>query len=491
MALTKAHNRMIEGAQVNVKDYGAVGDGVTDDTAAIQAAMSYLTSNTGGILYFPKGQYVSSSIELKSGVSLVGEGSAHHAFYVNPAYNKSGTVLLINAGVGQSCVFFEDSPRGMNSIEKMSIYNTGTTAFDSIVKVNGALHVSMQDVELGSLTKTLDQGIGLRLNRSASNNACIYGNYSRIVTLDGLLTGLSLEDDANSNCFSGCSFGAAKYSMEAKAVATPSGPLGVSFNGCSFESNYDSTVQDIRYISGADNIHGFNAVDNVYIVSTILITHCDGLSFDGCYFENGGVSGTFNDGSNGTWQIAPVISVNPSSAENAINVRWNGRMAGYVFDKGNNIEFSQLPDHTTYNTSLPISFIRRNSTATVVPSAALTALTYVNIPSWHANNGTQFGYNNSTGALTFRQKGTYKIYAQIRFPNTAASFIYLRANINSGAKQYYGPSGVASGNTTLSIDVIYHADVNDTLVIEMFQNSGGNVTVDASVDFSHMHVIKV
>lgn len=41
--------------QVSVKDFGAVGDGVTDDTAAIQAAYSALGS--GGKLYFPRGTY--------------------------------------------------------------------------------------------------------------------------------------------------------------------------------------------------------------------------------------------------------------------------------------------------------------------------------------------------------------------------------------------------------------------------------------------------
>lgn len=48
----------------NVKAFGAVGNGTTDDTAAILAAISSLQQNNdyrGGVLYFPTGQYKCSS----------------------------------------------------------------------------------------------------------------------------------------------------------------------------------------------------------------------------------------------------------------------------------------------------------------------------------------------------------------------------------------------------------------------------------------------
>jgi len=58
MAITKTNNRMIEGSVVNVLDFGAVGDGLTDDTASLKAAASAVTD--GETLYFPQGTYLIS-----------------------------------------------------------------------------------------------------------------------------------------------------------------------------------------------------------------------------------------------------------------------------------------------------------------------------------------------------------------------------------------------------------------------------------------------
>ena len=50
----------------------AVGDGSADDTVAIQGCIDYAFNQGGGCVYFPYGKYLSRSITLRSGVSLVG-----------------------------------------------------------------------------------------------------------------------------------------------------------------------------------------------------------------------------------------------------------------------------------------------------------------------------------------------------------------------------------------------------------------------------------
>lgn len=77
---------------VSVKDFGAVGDGTTDDTAAIQAAIDAVYAAGGGEVRFPKGTYrTASALAWPSGVNLVGGGlhgadrGNHSAKIVNAA----------------------------------------------------------------------------------------------------------------------------------------------------------------------------------------------------------------------------------------------------------------------------------------------------------------------------------------------------------------------------------------------------------------------
>ena len=56
--------------KVFVTDFGAKGDGKTNDTPAINAAISSVASKGGGCIVFPKGTYLSYSIHLQSDMTL-------------------------------------------------------------------------------------------------------------------------------------------------------------------------------------------------------------------------------------------------------------------------------------------------------------------------------------------------------------------------------------------------------------------------------------
>lgn len=57
MSLTKVSYAMIQGEVTNVLDFGAVGDGVTNDQPAVTAAIAALFASGGNTLYFPDGTY--------------------------------------------------------------------------------------------------------------------------------------------------------------------------------------------------------------------------------------------------------------------------------------------------------------------------------------------------------------------------------------------------------------------------------------------------
>lgn len=85
----------------NVKRFGAVGDGVTDDTAAIQNAIFHARDNGGGTIHFPAGTYNHTGITLPStlysgSVSLEGSGRRSTVLKNVHATNHSITMQSIS-----------------------------------------------------------------------------------------------------------------------------------------------------------------------------------------------------------------------------------------------------------------------------------------------------------------------------------------------------------------------------------------------------------
>jgi len=61
---------------LSVRDFGATGDGKTDDTAAVQRAVDALPRAGGGVLTFPRGTYLVTSVRLAPGATYRGEQGA-------------------------------------------------------------------------------------------------------------------------------------------------------------------------------------------------------------------------------------------------------------------------------------------------------------------------------------------------------------------------------------------------------------------------------
>jgi len=66
-----SNNDKLSGAHVyNVREYGAMGDGKTLDTKAIQSAIDKCCTDKGGTVLLPAGDFLSGTLELKSNVTL-------------------------------------------------------------------------------------------------------------------------------------------------------------------------------------------------------------------------------------------------------------------------------------------------------------------------------------------------------------------------------------------------------------------------------------
>lgn len=91
--------------EFNVKAYGATGDGLTDDTSAIEAAVSAAISAGGGVVYIPPGTFmVRRPLVLGSNVELRGSGGLS----ILKKFASVKSLLSTNLSFGQYAALVDD-----------------------------------------------------------------------------------------------------------------------------------------------------------------------------------------------------------------------------------------------------------------------------------------------------------------------------------------------------------------------------------------------
>lgn len=168
--------------------YGAVGDGVTDDTAAIQAAID--AASVGTTIYFPRGTYSVTSQLLISGkyqLTLRGDRGAKLLFT-----DGSYIGLLINNSAGQCLV------------DSLMIYGTNTVSpAITLLKATGnAAYLTIQNCQFSyaSIGVLLAQSYIMRL---LNNNYANCDTALKATNAEGSVADLAVIGDTFGTCLIG------------------------------------------------------------------------------------------------------------------------------------------------------------------------------------------------------------------------------------------------------------------------------------------------
>jgi hypothetical protein len=128
----------------NVRNYGAKGDGKTDDQQAIMGAVSAATAHRGGVIYFPAGKYLHSGI-LDFGSGMVVSGADQSSLVVGTNHSNAALRFVGAAGCGVfNVALSSDAVSREGNYESADIYLEGASdCAISAVSIDGSASAGM------------------------------------------------------------------------------------------------------------------------------------------------------------------------------------------------------------------------------------------------------------------------------------------------------------------------------------------------------------
>ena len=245
----------------NVKDYGAVGNGSTDDTAEIQAAINAAQAVGGGTVFFPPGRYlVSNSLLFYSNIRLLGpappslyNGEAPAVIRTTSGFPASTSVIRAsNIGVTNYAVEIQ------NLLVQITSVNTGIVGVDwTCVSYGRLINVA---VEGPTSNPPFPAGsIGFKFWDNAGSSLMCFFNYCQRLDVWKVETGFRYISAAGNTAYitlQNFTTSNTKYGIWTTSI----GGIGLSFlDGYMFAgSTPDASAKAFRRDSASQTIQAMN-----------------------------------------------------------------------------------------------------------------------------------------------------------------------------------------------------------------------------------------
>jgi hypothetical protein len=427
MALTKVTYSMIEGAVVNAVDYGAIGDGITNNLNAFAAA---LLQSQDKVLYIPSGTYVinfstQNALQPLANTKIVGEG-------------KGKTILVFqrNSSLDTNCFNVTNNNFGLQDLTIRSQVVTGGLTGSIAIVAAKASFIDIDNCELdGTMTNA-----GAVLSHSAF--AVKFGETGSVT---------------DTNLFN-CDVHNFAYCL-LKANIWTSNQNRINVSNCNFYSNYyeDATfnsprgtmanvvVQNCNFYSGAGSGASLNQLYTAFAsVSNFVVSGntYSGTVFEAIHVEENSINGSIENN---------VINVDIVAADGAAIQLVENNIAG-VFTSPTNI-------------SITGNAINKAGTAKEADKNGIS-IVFDTTPTFPGNN------------LVIANNAVQNFYSGILANSNAQNNVFITGNTVENCENglYLVEAQLdVSNNTTIGCDVGVYSFTSTTLQNHIFNSCVVNV----------------